>query len=345
MEFKDLSKLVELAVSAQPSTSYSFGEETFTAEQIKETLSREMANIAGDYHQYEANKQTIFRLMEVAVDTVLPKKVMEQYGQFAEFQTVSQGDKAIFTQKVTAASRRRAKKFITKVGLAGVYEVFKLDGRRFELPITAIGGAAQISIEEFLDGRLDFNELTEIVMEGIDELIYTEIAKALEGMASNLNPYNTTTQDAFYESAMDQLLAAASAYGDPTIYCTMEFARTMIPDTGWISDRMKDERWNNGYLANYKGTRTIILNQSLVDETNKEKVVDPSYAYIIPTGAEKPIKIAFEGQTLVDDRKNADWSKEIQVYKKLGVGAITDNNIFVYRNVSLTKEITPIASI
>ena len=40
------------------------------------------------------------------------------------------------------------------------------------LQATAYGGAAEISIEEFLDGRVDFAELVDIVMEGLDEAIY-----------------------------------------------------------------------------------------------------------------------------------------------------------------------------
>ena len=50
---------------------------------------------------------------------------------------------------------------------------------------------------------------------------------------------------------------------------------------------MKDQMWNNGYLANYKGHRVIVLPQSFEDETNSVKVIDPQYAWIIPTGAEK----------------------------------------------------------
>ena len=144
---------------------------------------------------------------------------------------------------------------------------------------------------------------------------------------------------------MDRLVSIADSYGKSTIYCTYEFAATMVPAEGWISDAMKDQKWNNGYLANYKGHNVIVLNQSLVDETNTTKVIDPAYAWIIPTGSnEKPVKIAFEGQTLVDDRKNDDWSKEIQVYRKLGVGALITNNICVYRNTSLTKEVAPTGS-
>jgi len=341
MEYKDLAKLAKMASNSNPSTTYSLEGENYTVAEINATLNNELNKIAGNYHAYEENKHTIFALIEDTIDTILPAKVLEEYGQFAEFKQVAQGDRAIFKQKVSAASRRRAKKFITKVGLAGVYEVFKLDGQNYELPITAFGGAAQIAIEEFLDGRWDWNELVEIVMEGLDEAIYLEIEKALIGTVDGLQENNKYSGNAFDEAAMDRLLTIADSYGKSTIYCTFEFAATMVPAEGWISDNMKDQRWNNGYLANYKGHNVIVLNQSLVDETNTTKVIDPAYAWIIPTGADKPVKIAFEGQTLVDDRKNDDWSKEIQVYKKLGVGALITNNICVYQNTSLTKEVTP----
>ena len=232
----------------------------------------------------------------------------------------------------------RAKQFITKVGLAGVYEVFKLDGKGYEIPTTAFGGAAQVSIEEFLDGRVDFADVLDIVMEGLDEAIYLEIEKALIGAADSLTTANKTTQTGFVESEMDKLISIADSYGKATIYCTYEFAATMVPESGWVSDEMRNQKWNNGYLANYKNHNVIVLNQSYTDETNTTKVIDPSYAWIIPTGStEKPVKIAFEGNTLVDERANADWSREIQVYKKLGVGALITNNICVYKNSSLTK--------
>ena len=79
---------------------------------------------------------------------------------FAETKTFKQGDKPMFRRKINSA-RTRAKQFITRVGLAGIYEVFKLGGEEsFEVQTSAIGGAAQIGFEEFLDGRADFAEVT-----------------------------------------------------------------------------------------------------------------------------------------------------------------------------------------
>ena len=343
MEFNDILKLAKTVAKADPSkpVAYSFGEKSFGYSEMNETLRAEFAALAPDYRTYKINQNTIFALIEQTIDDVLPNRVMKQYGQFAEIKTFAQGDKPIFTQKITQASRNRAKQFIGKVGLAGLYEVFKLDGRSYEVTTNAIGGAAQIGFEEFLDGRVDFAEVLNIVMAGLDECIYMEIEKQLIGAAQNVqtaNVNNISTQTGFNEKEMDRLLSISDSYGGrATIYCTFEFAATMIPSDNRWSNEMKNTMWNNGYLGAYKGHQVIVLPQSFEDETNSKKVIDPSYAWIIPTGAEKPVKIAFEGGAIVDEYTNYDRSKEVQIYKKVGVRAIFSNDICVYKNTSLTR--------
>lgn len=336
---KDLITLGKMVANADSSSlvAYSFGEEKYSYEDLNNAFRAQLKEIAGTPAQYRENKNLVFELMEEIIDDVLPKKVLAQYSQFAEIKTYAQGDRPVFTQRITTAARRRAKQFITKVGLAGKYEVFKLDGRSYEVPTSAFGGAAQISIEEYLDGRIDMADVLDIVMEGLDEAIYLEIERALVAAVTDLPAANQTVQTSFDEDEMDKLISIADSYGQATIYCTYEFAATMVPSEGWISDNMKDQKWNNGYLANYKGHRVIVLPQSYEDETNAKKVIDPSYAWIIPTGAEKPVKVAFEGQTMVREFENHDWSREVQIYKKVGVGAIFTNNICVYQNTSLTR--------
>lgn len=337
---KDLITLAKTVANANPSSqvAYSFGDEKFSYADLNETLREQCRELAGTYALYRENKNTIFALMEETIDDVLPKKVLEQYGQFAEIKTYGQGDRPVFTQRITTAAKRRAKQFVTKVGLAGIYEVFKLDGKSYEVPTSAFGGAAQIGFEEFLDGRVDFADVLEIVMEGLDEVIYLEIERALKGAVVNLQAANKHSEDAFNETEMDRLIAVADSYGQSTIYCTYEFAATMIPSEGWVSDAMKDHLWNNGYFASYKGHKVVVLPQSYEDETNMVKVIDPSYAWIIPVGADKPVKVAFEGQAIVNEYVNRDLSREIQIYKKVGVGALITNNICVYRNLSLKRE-------
>ena len=339
----DKNNLVALAkqvAKANPSapTAYSFNGENLSYEALDETLRRELNELAGTHAQYRENKNLIFSIIEETMDEVLPKKVEEQYKQFAEVKNFAQGDKPIFRRKLT--SNNRAKQFITRVAHAGVYEVFKLgkNEEAFEVRTSVIGGAAQIGFEEYLDGRVDFAEVLRIVMEGMDELIYKEVAHALKASVNQLPPANRVAFNGFDESEFDRLLTIAAAYGTPTIYCTEEFAMKMIPKEAWrYTEAMKDELWRTGRLANYKNKQVVILEQGFEDETNERKVIDPGYCWIIPNGAEsKPVKIAFEGGTLVNEQENrGDWSREIHVYRKVGVVAMLANNICAYVDTSL----------
>lgn len=339
LEFNELLKLAKTVAKAEPSSpvAYSFGGTNYSYNELQETLRNEFKELAGTYALYRENKNTVFNLIEQTIDDVLPTRVLQMYEQFADVKTFAQGDKPIFTQKITNASKRRAKTFIGKVGLAGLYEVFKLDGTSYEVATNAIGGAAQIGFEEWLDGRVDFADVLDIVMEGLDECIYVEIEKQLEGAIGSVQTANYATETSFVEATMDDLLSKADAYGKSAIYCTFEFAATMVPATGWVSNEMKNQKWNNGYLANYKGHNVIVLPQSYEDETNTTKVINPANAYIIPVGAEKPVKIAFEGGTIVDEYTNYDRSREVQIYKKVGVRAIFSNAICVYNNSTLHR--------
>lgn len=336
VELITLGKTLANADKSAP-VAYSFGEDKFSYADLNETFRNELNALASDFRTYKENQNTIFSIMEETINDVLPKRVMEQYGQFAEIKTFKQGDKPVFTQRITQASKRRAKQFIGKVGLAGLYEVFRLDGKSYEVTMNAIGGAAGIGFEEFLDGNVNLADVLDIVLNGIDECIYVEIEAQLKGAVANVQTANKASLNVFDEKEMDRLISIADSYGQAVIYCTFEFAATMIPSSGWISENMKDAMWANGYLGNYKGHKVVVLPQSYEDEKNEVKVIDPSYAWIIPAGSEKPVKIALEGSTIVDEYVNYDRSREVQVYKKIGVRAIFSNDICVYQNTSLKR--------
>lgn len=352
----DNAKLLELSkIVAKHETSpvaYSFGEEKFNYAEVEKLFNEEMQKLAGDYNSYRRNQVAVFELIEKTIDEVLPQKVKEQFNLFAETQQVGQGDKYIFRQRITEAAKKRARQFVTRVGLAGVYEVFILEGTNFEVQTNAIGGACQIAFEEYLDGRVTWADVYDVLMEGMQEYIMNEIIAALQSLATStkLAPNNKQTHAGFSEAKMDKCLMIADSYsvsGKSTIFCTFEFAATMLPTTLWssvanYSNEMKNELWDKGYFATYKGHDVVIFRQSTTDTNNTTKVIDPSYAYILPNGTDgKPVKIVFEGDTKVREVDvQGDWSRHLDTYKKVGVGLITVNpGICTYINSNLNTNI------
>lgn len=346
LDTKDLKALLSASVSKNHNVAkdYSFGDVTVSGAQINAAVAQELSEIAFNYNDMHDNGRRAFALITETIDEVLPNRVIEQYGQFAEVRTFAQGDRPVFYQRISTASKIRARQFITKVGLAGRYEVFKLDGRSYEVPTSAFGGAVQVAFEEVLDGRVTMADVLDIALEALDRALFIEIERALVAAANALQPANKYTNTQWEEDEFDQLLQVADSYGSgkSTIYCTFEFAATMIPAQNWASDAMKDQLWSTGYFTSYKGHPVVVLRQSFEDETNKLKVIDPAYCYIIPGSAEKPVKVALEGALQMKAHDNDDWSQEIEMYKKMGVVAQFQTDICVYRNTGLVRSREPI---
>lgn len=321
-----------------PSGKYSLNGQEVSYDALNDTLQGNLKEIAGTPQLWRENKNVVFSLIEQTLDHVMPKNVLETYGMFADVTTIAQGDTMVYHRKI---GEQRAKQFVTRVALAGRYEAFELADEKFEIKTTAYGGAARIGFEEFLDGRVQWSDYLGIINEGMSEAVYKEIAKALKVAIERFPATNKVSAANFDEAQFDRLLQTVSIYGSPTIYCTLEAAMTLLPSNDWISENMKDERWNNGFFTRYKGFPVVVLPQSFTDETNATKVIDPSYIYIFPTNNQKPVKIVFEGQTHVKEFENRDWSTELQTYQKFGVGVITTNNLAVFKNTSLVIDNTP----
>lgn len=342
LEFQNIQKLAKAALRGTAVTFSVNGNDTsFNADAVNAALRNELDEMTKDYYTFKRNELAVYELMSQTLTEVLPKKVMQQYEQFADVQSIAQGDKAVFRLRVTEAAKKRAKAFVTRVGLAGRYETAILDGRELTVNTSAVGYAIRIGFEEFLDGRYSFADFTDIMLEGMNEYIYAEIAKALVQATEELPTANKYTGTAFDEAKMDQLLAISDSYGNgaSTIFCTKEFAYTMKPASAdWASSEMKNTLWENGMFTTYKNHPVVILEQSMVDATNTEKVIDPSKAFIMANVGEKPVKVVFEGATQVRSvEDNDDWSRDLQSYTKFGVAVFSNPSICVFENTSLTK--------
>lgn len=291
-------------------------------------------------HAYNRNKEVLFELMEETIDEVLPVRVEQIFGQFAETKVLGQGEKASFSRKL---GRMRGKSFVTTVSPAGTYEAFRLDRERFDVAVQAIGGAARIDWERFLDGLDDMNELVDIVMEGMEEAIYTAIYKQLERAYADLPSNNKAIANGFHGNIMDRIISVVKAYGnDAVIFCSPLFAAKISNEivtakNGYMSTADIESIRNQGYVGLYKGTPVVVLPVSLEDESNEKFSHNPGLAFVMPAGKEKVVKLVFEGTTQIRDVENIDWSMEMQVYKKFGTAMLYYNNWGIYQDSELTE--------
>lgn len=315
--------------------------ETFSVNDVNAAFVDGLKELAGTYNQFMKNRYDIYDIIIESIDEVMPADVMSAIGAFAEVQQVAQGEKAMFRRKKGA---QRAKKFLTQVGLSGVYETFRLDADTFEISAHAVGGGATIDFERMLDGAESLAEVVSIVTEGLTNAVFVEVQKALIA-ALQVMPATNKIAGSWSADNMVKLLNVVRAYGNPVIFAPPEFIAAMGPDAivptiasaaqGVYSPKDIEAIHDYGFVQVFRGAPIVKMPQSFVDETNTETYVDPRLAYIFPAGQEKVVKVVLEGQTQIRDHENKDNSMEVFAWKKMGCAILTHHNWAMYQNTGI----------
>lgn len=306
-------------------------------------LRDELRKIAGTRRQFERNKYDVFDLLSEAMDEVLPQKVISTVGMFAETRQVPQGTRLEFT---ITRGKQRGRQFVTRATESGYYETFRLDRDRIDLTPKAIGAAGIMDFERYLDGAENIADIYEVITDGIVDEIFRMIQECLLASwnATGRPAANKVAATNFDAVAMVKLCNTVAAYGAPVIYCSPQFAAEMVNAIVYntetkISDTDMQEVRDRGYIGKFRGTPVVVMPQSFDDETNSKLTMNPSFAYVIPSGKEKLVKVGMEGESFFKEYDNRDNSTVLQAYKKVGVAMVgTPNYWGIYYNSGIDAQ-------
>lgn len=339
MAFKQ--EIFDLALHAAQRKGYVANSETYSAKDVETSLKEELKNYVGDFYKFQKNKYDLYELIATTVDEVVPVRVEAVMGQFAEIVNLAQGQKQTFKKKL---GRLRAKQFVTRVSPAGIYETFRLDSENFEVSTHAIGGGVRIDWERFLDGTEDWSELIQIVMDGMEVDVYKEIAAELMASYNAVGrPANTKTTGASFSVANTKaIINVIRAYGNGAVlFATPQFINAMGDAVVYANGQSPSVSVNDledlrtkGRISMFYGCPIVEIPNAYEDETNTTFQINPDFAFVLPTGGEKIVKVIFEGGTLVNDfgQAKGDWSMEMMVYKKFGTAIMFTNNWGIIEN-------------
>lgn len=302
-------------------------------------------------YKFERNKYDLFELLSENLAEELPRSVSEALGVFTEIISVPQGSRMEF--RVTRG-KQRGKQFVTRATESGNYETFRLDRDRFDIYPVAIGGAGRIDFERYLDGVEDITDIYEVINEGMIDRIFEMVQEALlqTWNLAGRPTANKVSANAFDPAAMVKLCNTVAAYGSPVIYCSPEFAAEMTnaivytqtspAATGVkISDQDMIDVRERGYIGKFRGVPVIVMPQSFTDETNTKKTMNPCFAYVIPAGKEKLVKVGIEGDPYFREWDNqvGDNGMTLQAYIKVGCGVVSTPNYWgIYYNSGIAAD-------
>lgn len=301
----------------------------FTPEQRVEGIKNYLSELGKDYRR---NFITINEIIEETVDAILPIKIQERLGVFAEVSQVADGVTKKFhvkNGKITAA--------YTALGVEQPRQ--KLYKGSFTVSTAPVGGAVYAEYEDLVAGRVDFSEMILQLVDAIMDQIYAGIQDALVGAFGMTNNANRYAGASFSQTEFDKLRGTVAAYGKPAIFGTSVGLSDISNGAGFdwnkTSEQDRLDIRNLGHVAKYKGSDVAELPNSFTDETNATKLLDDGYIYMMPVGGEKPIKIVLEGAMHIREKSERDWSQTKEYYRKVGVSVLAVQHMALFENTSL----------
>lgn len=324
----------------------------FSAEQVNDAAVnalREACGLDANASIRDLARSNAFELIEEAVDEILPIKIQNALGQFAEVKTFARDAEVVFN--IEKIGTRRAKLTISKGSRAGIYKAARLASKSFSLTTDVYTVAVYVTLEEILLGTVTLAELFNNILEGFEEIVYKETFNALaagstigynslgntwSGAAGTVNVGSNltgiTTTPANLTAALDTVIPIVKQYGQPTIFGSYKYLATiynpLASTPGYPNGQDSLDVRQYGFVQIYKGTKVVELPNYLIDEKNDTWFYADNFVFVIPTGA-RPVKVAFRGDMVIQKNQQAVGGEKWEAHKIMGVGVAMANNYAV----------------
>lgn len=327
---KELKLGLVAALENRPSAS-------FSAEEVNEAAVKAIMAECGldensSARDFRAVEDKAFALIEEAIDGILPKKLEQVLGEFAEVRQFARDAEVVFN--IEKIGKNRAKLTIAKGARGGIYRAAKLDKKWFSPSTSVETVAVYVTLEEIILGTMSLSELYNNILEGFEEKIYKEVFNALaagqSAAGTGYNAITTNTTKATLGSAIDSVLPVVKAYGIPTIFgsyaALSNIYNPLAASSGYpnVEDSADIRRY--GFVQVYKGVRCVELPNYLVGSS--DWFYDDDKVFVVPSGV-KPVKVALKGDLTLIRNTQAVGSEKWEAHKIVGVGVAMANNYAV----------------
>ena len=172
---KELKLGIIAALENKPSAN-------FSAEDVNDAAVNAIMKACGlnkdsSAREIRAKEDMAFALIEEAVDEILPKKLEQVLGEFAEIRTFARDAEVVFN--IEKIGKRRAKLTISKGARGGIYRAARLDSKYFSPSTSVVTASVYVTLEEIILGTASLGDLYNNILEGFEEIIYKDVFNAL----------------------------------------------------------------------------------------------------------------------------------------------------------------------
>lgn len=302
----------------------------FSLDESNEILRKALNDLTGSEdgkcspRAFRRNKNQVFEILEETLETRVEEGIKNQFEPFVDYRNVAFGDAIQFNVPV--------KQWFRVDSIAGGTNNLRRQrigqDQSFTIGTGWDGVKIYEELERFLAGRVDWvsliNDVETSFVNKTKEDIHVAIKSAYNAVTAPYKESGTWDLEKF-NIIVEHIRAATGL--DPMVIGTRVAVSKALPNSNYISDRMKDERNNTGFFETVEGTKFGIIPQFHKIGTTTFGM-DEDFLLILPNGNEKLVKHVTEGETQIKEvsgQSNADDSQEYVVRRKTGTAAVSSD--------------------
>ncbi len=323
--------LITLCVDAVRGSvkNYANGKEGKTDEKIREGF----LNILGidsvdkiSFHLWNRHSDEIYEVMETSLNITLPDawNTSTFYQELVEIKNGALDQKNEFI--VNDPSTLIVSRFS---GNHWDIDRQKLPvGRTFSLATEWYGVMIYDEWERFMKGITNVVQMFTAIREAFQRAIDEHIYSAFNGAGTYLPTQFKESGSFNKQTLLNLAVRVQTAAGRAVRFAGTRQALAKLEgavENAWVSNEMKNEKNQFGYLKVWEGYNTIEIPQTFNHGTYDFKSPD-NIIYILPVDY-KFIKLWFEGETRVrelNQYQNHDQTISVQAQTKMGIGVVFD---------------------
>lgn len=270
------------------------------------------------------------------VEEIINKTVMEGLPEscplfdFVEWRNMKEGDSNVFEIRDNGV-------FIVSdiaQGTQGLRRQRIAGGEEFTVKTQLRGIKIYEELRRILAGRVDFNQLIDMVSEAFQKKIsndvYNATVTAFDGLVA---PYSNGTAGSFDENKLTEIIdhVEAATGKKAVILGSKQAVRKITGVKGADSNSAKEDLYAMGYFGKFYTTPILVMQNGHKEGTTDFILKNDLY---IVAGDEKFIKGAMEGETLIingNPMDNADLSQEYMVAMAYGLRAVLASEMGIYK--------------
>lgn len=189
-------------------------------------------------------------------------------------------------------------------------------------------------LRRILAGRVDFNQLIDMVSEAFQKKIsndvYEATVTAFDGLVA---PYSNGTVGSFDENKLTEIIdhVEAATGKKAVVLGSKQAVRKITGVKGADSNSAKEDLYAMGYFGHFYQTPILVMQNGHKAGTTDFILKNDLY---VVAGDDKFIKGVTEGETLIingDPMSNADLSQEYMVAMAYGLKAVLASEMGVYK--------------